>query len=104
MFIPPYIRPYQFFCFNKQSFCSWLLTEIDIYTGNDKQFVSPLFSFHSVSLKNLNPYLPRLLEYSFVFGSHSNIILSTQQLMAGGKSEATESHNVYQSEVAEQYQ
>ena len=24
--------------------------------------------------------------------------------MAGGKSEATESHNVYQSEVAEQYQ
>ena len=31
-------------------------------------------------------------------------MLSTQQFMAGGKSDATESQSVYQSEVLEQYQ
>ena len=32
------------------------------------------------------------------------MILSTQQLMAGGKSDATDSQSVYQSDVFEQYQ
>ena len=49
-------------------------------------------------------YIPRLLEYNLVFESHKSIILSTQQLIAGGKRDGTESHNVYQSDVLEQYQ
>ena len=49
-------------------------------------------------------YVPRLLEYNLVFESHKSIILSTQQLIAGGNRDGTESHNVYQSDVLEQYQ
>ena len=48
--------------------------------------------------------LPRLFEYNLVFGSHKSMILSTQQLMAGGKSDATDSQSVYHSDVFEQYQ
>ena len=54
--------------------------------------------------KGVRVVTPTLLVYVLVAGEYRSLMLSTQQLMAGGRREGTESHSVNQSLVLSQYQ